>query len=352
MKQFVSKWPSLLLLAALVALVVAPVSATAKDKPKTQREEVAAQPAPVWPPPPDQARLKWVAMYHDEYDVGAVKKSRFIDALSGATKQVLALSRPVMAVGDADGRIFVGDFHKGVFLLDPAAKTMKLLPTGTSFKQLTGMALDEHFLYVADAGPAVIKIFDKSGTPMGGIGSPGDMKHPAHICLSPDGKLLWVADTERNQILGFDLGSKKLVKTLGQRGASPGQFNFPLSVAALSNGDLVVGDFGNFRIQVLSPSGKPLKAFGHAGDRSGDFFRIKGVAVDSEDHIYVADASFSNIQVFDRAGQLLTIIGEGGYKKGQFNMPVGLTFSGDKLYIADQFNQRVQVIEYLPEKKG
>lgn len=324
-----------------------PTSVTAKDKSKVF--DPLAGPDPQWPPAPNPARLKWVALYHDEYDVGATKKTRFLDVLSGVKRGVLAFQRPVAVAVDSKGLIYVGDFHLGVLVIDVQGKSLRPFPIAVGIKQLTGLAVDDSFVYVADAGRAQVLLFDKAGAQMGAFGRQGDLQKPDNLALSRDGKTLWVADAGLHQVVGFDLASRLVRTKLGGRGNKPGQFNYPVGVATLSNGDLVVGDFGNFRIQILSPSGKPLQAWGAAGDRSGSFFRVKGVAVDSNDHIYGADGAFSNIQVFDKTGQLLTIVGEPGQRKGQFNMPVGLCYKDGRLYVADQLNQRIQVIRYAPE---
>lgn len=339
---------------ALGVVVAQPLVSHAKNakKDKPKYVDPRSGPDPVWPPPPDEPRLKWVAMYHDEYDVGAVKKSKFLDVISGVGRSVAFISRPVSVAADKDGKIFVGDFHQGIFVIDPANKVLQRLATGVNFKQLTGILADDHFLYVADSARAQILILDKEGQYISGIGRKGEMLRPTHMALSPDKKTMWVVDNEKHQVLGFDMMTKTLTKVIGKRGGEPGEFNYPVGIATLSNGDLVVGDFGNFRIQILNTNGKPLKWFGTPGDVSGSFFRLKGIAVDSEDHIYAADGAFANIQVFDRTGQLLTYIGENGPRKGQFSMPVGICFQGNMLYVADQFNSRVQVIQYLPEKKG
>ena len=40
-------------------------------------------------------------------------------------------------------------------------------------------------------------------------------------------------------------------------------------------------------------------------------------------------------------------IGENGYGKGQFKLPLGIDCRDDVLYVADQLNGRIQVLEYL-----
>jgi sugar lactone lactonase YvrE len=70
--------------------------------------------------------------------------------------------------------------------------------------------------------------------------------------------------------------------------------------------------------------------------------------VDRIGHIFVADALLDAVQVFSDDGQLLLGVGEQGMKAGQFWMPNGLFVNGDDvLYVADAYNQRVQVFQVL-----
>jgi len=72
------------------------------------------------------------------------------------------------------------------------------------------------------------------------------------------------------------------------------------------------------------------------------------VAVDSDGNIYVADAGFDNIQVFSSQGRLLLYFGRSGQAPGEFWTPSGLYIdSKDRLYVADAYNRRVQIFQYV-----
>ena len=77
-------------------------------------------------------------------------------------------------------------------------------------------------------------------------------------------------------------------RRLGGEGSNPGQFSGPSCVAALPNGTLVVGDPGNFRLQLLSVHGEPLRVVdgrftrgGHGGRYTSEnmSYCASGVAV-------------------------------------------------------------------------
>jgi DNA-binding beta-propeller fold protein YncE len=95
-----------------------------------------------------------------------------------------------------------------------------------------------------------------------------------------------------------------------------------------------------------------VKTFGRFGDVPGSLSRPAGIGVDSEGHIYVVDTAFSNFQIFTEDGALLLWIGKKGIGAGEFSLPTGMYIdSQDRIYVTDTFNRRVQVFQYLKEKK-
>ena len=87
--------------------------------------------------------------------------------------------------------------------------------------------------------------------------------------------------------------------------------------------------------------------FGEEGDGPGTFSRPKGIAVDSDNNIYVVDNLFDNVQVYNKSGQVLLVIGNAGQNPGEFWSPAGIDIDNDTIYVADTFNNRIQILRYL-----
>ena len=67
------------------------------------------------------------------------------------------------------------------------------------------------------------------------------------------------------------------------------------------------------------------------------------LAFDSEDRLYLADEQNQRITVFDKMGMYLSKWGVQGAAEGQLNGPSGLAFDAeDNLYVVDSRNHRVQ----------
>jgi len=136
---------------------------------------------------------------------------------------------------------------------------------------------------------------------------------------------------------------------------------FPRGVAFDSQGDMLIGDSGNFRIRLVVQSDGKMNTVAGTGDASfsGDgraalnaqFLAPKGVAVDGRGNLYIADSGNNRIREVGN-GAVGTIAGNGtaGYS-GDGGSPlnaklggaesVAVTSSGD-LFIGDTTNYRLR----------
>ena len=142
----------------------------------------------------------------------------------------------------------------------------------------------------------------------------------------------------------FDVAVKLPVEKLGAPLLSIGCVKRPHSVAINQRGEVVVTDVGKHCVSVFSPSGERLRSFGTEGCCQGQFDCPTGVAVDGDNNILVVDFWNHSIQKFTSDGQFLTAVGSLGYGPLQFFYPRGITVNSNKVYVADEGNSRVQVL--------
>ena len=85
---------------------------------------------------------------------------------------------------------------------------------------------------------------------------------------------------------------------VGSKGSDPGQFRNPRGVAVDAEGNLVVADSSNRRVQVLRPDGSHVRTIGGSqGSGPGQFNIPCGVAVDAAGNLVVADRGNHRVQV-------------------------------------------------------
>ena len=131
---------------------------------------------------------------------------------------------------------------------------------------------------------------------------------------------------------------------VGTEGEDGGQLCRPWGVCCDREGNIIVADRSNNRIQVFDSKGNFVHKFGSAGSRNGQFDRPAGVCVDSQNRIIVADKDNHRIQVFKTDGTFVLKFGERGNKNGQFTYPWDCAANRDNhILVSDTRNHRVQL---------
>jgi sugar lactone lactonase YvrE len=211
-------------------------------------------------------------------------------------------------------------------------------------ESLIGVAVAGGQVFVTDSASGRLLCLDRKGRTQWARGHESGFLRPTGLVAASD--RLYVVDTILNRIVIVGLRGQ-IMGSFGERGNGPGQFNFPTNIARAADGSIFVSDTMNFRVQVFDADGRYLRSFGRAGDGAGDFDKAKGIAVDSDGHIYVVEGFHDVVQIFDESGKLLLAFAESGAGAGQLWLPTGIAIAGDRIYVADSANRRLQVFEYV-----
>jgi hypothetical protein len=152
----------------------------------------------------------------------------------------------------------------------------------------------------------------------------------------------------RGRAAGVRAAGPGFQRAIGSPGSGPGQFQNPVSLAFDGEGNLVVSDHGNHRIQVLRYSdGAHLRTIGCQGSGNGQFSNPWGIAFDGSGHILVADHGNHRVQMLRYSdGAHVRTVGSQGSGSGQFINPTDVAVDGDgRVVVCDCSNHRLQVIE-------
>ncbi len=313
----------------------------------------------VWPGLPEIPRYRYAGELTGEDNFrpvdgsrgeGVRKVLRWLVGLGAKRADRIVLQRPQSGTVDAQGRIFVTDTSRAaVFVFDPIAGQLDvwdLAEWNTLFIAPIGVTIsDNEELLVTDAELGAVFHLDQEGKPVGKI-EHETLKRPTGITRDPMTGLIYVADTKAHNIKVFSR-SGQLQRTIGQPGTDPGTFNAPTHIDFVNN-RLYVVDTLNARVQTLTPEGKPLSTVGERGLYVGNLTHPKGVAADNDGNVYVTESFYDYLLIYDDNGQFLLPIGGTGADAGRFFLPAGLWMDQqERLYVADMFNGRVMVLQYL-----
>lgn len=194
-------------------------------------------------------------------------------------------------------------------------------------------------LYVLDNAGRVL-VFDEDGALVRHWWMPEhSVGKPERICLFRDGRLA-VTDTHYHRLVFFDKQGKELGR-MGSLGHDTGQFVYPVTVVDDDQGNFYVGEYGgNDRIQKFDRDGNFLLQIGTVGAGPGQFQRPSGLAW-REGRLYVADAFNNRVQVFADSGEFVEILSSGEKALAlQYPYDIALSSAGE-LFVVEYTAGRV-----------
>jgi DNA-binding beta-propeller fold protein YncE len=161
------------------------------------------------------------------------------------------------------------------------------------------------------------------------------------VAVSRDGATLLVSDCDggSHAIHEFRVADGSRLRVIGGAGAGPLQFKNPQQLWVASDDHVFIADWGNDRVQVLTPARLDFHSFVGVGQLSGPAGVCANGAV-----VVVSESYVHRISVFNRGdGALLRRFGSEGIHDGQLTCPLGLCFMSDDRHVAvvDSVNCRV-----------
>src|ERR1700761_7366830 len=247
-------------------------------------------------------------------------------------------------------------------------------------------------IWVTDKGSDMVIKFDPEGRVLMVFGrkqeasdeDTGPVKHEKPPLPADDGRFRQVTDVAwdkagdtfisdgyiNSRVAKGDKDGNWL-KSWGDRGKEPGEFNTPHSIATDANDNVYVADRGNHRIQVFDRDGKFLRQFtidvpvppdakpaiGKIPDEAmmagGTFAPGSPWAVcitpPPNQVLYSADAWPGRIYKLSLDGKVLGVLGESGKQLKQFGWIHAMAGpSENTLYVAELLNWRVQKLVLKP----
>ncbi|QOY36245.1 hypothetical protein AWH56_000665 [Anaerobacillus isosaccharinicus] len=195
---------------------------------------------------------------------------------------------------------------------------------------------NDEIFYIVDLINQRIAVFSKEGQFLKNFYVENRMLIDPTIVTYSEG-FLYFFDKFDHQIKKFTLNGN-LVLSFGTQGNGDGQFQYPFDIAVLPEGNIIVSDTGNGRIQVFNEQGIFQYSF------KGSFGMPSGIAVDHE-NIYITDPINSRVVVTTHEGKEKKIISKLNKKNIQLNFPEGLEVANNRLYIVDKGSNQTFILK-------
>jgi DNA-binding beta-propeller fold protein YncE len=251
------------------------------------------------------------------------------------------LSQPHDAAFSPDGKLIYLTDMRNSRMRVLEAMTLKLV--GTFGERELSNPHDAEFdaagrLLVADTGNDRVAIYEVSGAQAKLVGELKGLSGPEGVAVARDGRVI-VTNTRGATLSVFREG--RLERSIGSRGSRDGEFANPHDVEAAADGSFYVVDSGNDRVQVFDADLKHRATFGAALKLNGP----KYLAFDG-DRIWLADEDNHRIVLLDRAHRPLGVLGTGkrGRGAGEFNKPEAVLARAPYVWVIDTYNDRIVLL--------
>jgi DNA-binding beta-propeller fold protein YncE len=205
------------------------------------------------------------------------------------------------------------------------------------------------------------------------------MNWPRDLTANQVSNTIWLADTKNNRLVEFNRNGLTTGKAVGKFGTAVGQLHWPYGITSFGK-NVIVADTYNNRVQLWDTStmtvtwtatglklpwdvqvvgnvvwvadtsnNRIVELSAANGGMLGTFpaalavHSPKGVAIDASGNVWVSDTSWDRIVEFAPNGAVIRTFGKLGSAHGQFNRPTHLEIVNGKLYVCDEWNDRIEV---------
>jgi len=342
-------------------LAVAPPANAGKKK-AAPKEDLSNL---VWPSPPDEPRIKFIAQYNGELELMGMKppKAGMIARLAGvevSEEERPRLLKPYGVAADSKSHVYVADTPQHVvmvFDLEHNKVSYRGEKAPANLVNPIGVAVDDQDrLFVTDSKLHQVTCFEPDGKFVAAFGEK-DLLRPAGAAVDNALRRLYVVDVGGRRIAVFNLDTMKLERYFAELKNKDddrsGALTNPNSVAIDPDGLLYITDAIVPRVFVYDTDGNFVRVWGNRGDGPGMFNRPKGIAIDQDSHVYVADSQLNRLQVFSTDGTPLLQVGGGGWGKGQFMLMAGVAIdNSNRIIVVDQLPPRIEVFRYITDAEA
>lgn len=251
---------------------------------------------------------------------------------------------------DDEGRIYICDTNNHrIVVMDRLGRSLIRLigeegtGTGQILYPLNIAVSEDGLILLVDKFLNKLVLFDQNGRVLKEV----DVMVP--IAVAYDDGAFYI--TNYGKILKYDKQLNKLSE-FGKRGSGVGEFDHPGGIA-VKGGKIYVADSFNLRFLILDRNMNILLSVGKLPKSLQDPERIFGlpssIAVDDRGYIYVLDAFNGEISIFDEKGRKINTFGRMGSREGELNYPSCIFYKDGLFYVADKYNNRIQILEIVAE---
>ncbi|XP_013410118.1 tripartite motif-containing protein 3-like [Lingula anatina] len=193
-------------------------------------------------------------------------------------------------------------------------------------------------LYLTSGGDKCVQVFSAKGHKVTTMGQ-GQLDTPLGITLNRQGHVM-VCDGEEKFIFTFHPDSGELLNTIPLS-----MCEYPRYITVNSSNDnIVISDWWEHCVHVLSPTGDQLYQYGTEGSGDDQLAAPSGVCTDRYGHIFIADCNNHRIVALSPRGKFIRYIAT---EDDGLESPKALAISPAGMLVVAEADGKVKKFQYL-----
>ncbi|XP_033119027.1 tripartite motif-containing protein 2-like [Anneissia japonica] len=130
----------------------------------------------------------------------------------------------------------------------------------------------------------------------------GTLKDPRGLTVNNKTRVLYVADFKAHCVFKFNVDDGRLLEKIGSKGKKEGRMNKPCDVTLTKEGNVIVAEFGNNRIQMFDVNDNFMRVV----VRQEFLYPPNGIIMDIYENIIVSN--IHKLEIFDKHGVFMKTI--------------------------------------------
>ncbi|XP_071955465.1 uncharacterized protein [Antedon mediterranea] len=270
--------------------------------------------------------------------IGLVHTIDNIDKLRGDNKD----NKVTDVILDKDGCIIVSRFREDLLKFNQEYSYIGRIevPEDVNVICMHQIAGDNCIVYGDTLNKTVVKC-DNQFNQICTFGR-GMLKDPCGLTVNKETRTMYVTDSKCNCVFKFNVDNGRFLGKIGSLGIKKGQMDQPEGLTLTKEGNLIIAEFGNNRIQMFDANDKFIRNLVGSGKEDGYVEGAYDVTIDSEENMLVS--SYNKLQLFDKDGFFIKRIDDGG-----LDVPCGLALISNRprrVAVANHETNNLKIYNY------
>ncbi|XP_071956475.1 uncharacterized protein [Antedon mediterranea] len=170
------------------------------------------------------------------------------------------------------------------------------------------------------------------------------LQNPCGLDVDEVMRVLYVVDENKQCVFKFNIDDGSMLGNIGSEGNKLRELKHPNDVAITKEGNIVVADTKNNRIQIFKADGQKAKVIIGHGEEDGKVVHPTCVTVDVDENLIIS--SQHKLQLFDKNGVFMRRIDE---KEEGLQLPLGssvISYRPKRLAVANNGTNNIKFFNY------